>query len=78
MTRLRTLAWLMVNTAICATAAALDHPRPAIAAAVMALAIAATGARRLAVFACLITAIGLAATSHAPTTTATGRPSVSR
>jgi hypothetical protein len=57
------LGWLIAIGAVTAATAALHQPRPAIAAATTGLVVATSGARRLALLACLLVAFGLVAAS---------------
>jgi hypothetical protein len=57
------LGWLIAIGLVSAAVAALHQPRPAIAAATTGVVVMFSGARRLALFACLLVAFGLIAAS---------------
>ena len=59
MSRLAGRGWLLACVALCTVTAALHQPRPAIGALITGATVAVSGARRLALLACVIVAFGL-------------------
>ena len=63
MSRVAGRGWLLACLALGAAIAALHEPRPGIGALITGAAVAVSGARRLALLACVIAALGLIATA---------------